>query len=89
MPYTKILPIPYIGKEGDEDLGLQIFEEVCMMREEEEKHIGTFGLGYTPTQAEMIEMKEKMRKRKTNKAYNPTIEIPHIRDSFLEANHIQ
>ena len=66
-----------------------MFEEVCMMKEGEEKYAGTFELGYTPTQAEKTEMKEKMRKRKIDKAYNLNIEIPHIRDSFPEASHIQ
>ena len=40
--------VPYIGKDCEEDLGLQIFEEVCDGTDED-KHIGTFGLGYTPT----------------------------------------
>ena len=69
--------IPYIGKEGEEDLSLQLFEEVCMI-DDDDKHIGTFGLGYVPTQAEIVEMKKKARGRKIDKKYDPTIEIPHI-----------
>ena len=81
--------IPCIRKEGEKDLSLQIFEEACMIGEEQEQHTETFDLGYAPTQAEIIEIKDKLRRRKVDKAYDPTIEILHIWESFPKANHIQ
>ena len=81
--------IPYIGKEGEDDLSLQIFEEVCMMDQEENPQIRTFGLGYSPTQAEIREMKAKIRRRKIDKTYDSSIEIPHIKISFPKPSHVQ
>ena len=50
--------IPYIGKEETEEPMLQIFNEVGMItdgggNEDDRMQIGTFGLGYTPTQREI------------------------------------
>ena len=59
------------------------------MKEEEEKHVGTFRPGYRLTQVEMAEMKKRMRRRKADKTDNPAIEIPNIWDSFPKAYHVQ
>ena len=66
-----------------------MFEEVCVIESLQATQIGTFGLGYTPTQDEVVEMKGKMRKKKIDKVYDPVIEIPSIRDSFPAPSHIQ
>ena len=80
--------IPYIGKEGEEDLGRQKFEEVDMI-DDKDKHIGTFRLSYVPTQAEIVEMKKKARRREVDKTYDPAIKIPHIWSSFPRASYVQ
>ena len=81
--------IPYIGKDEEVGLGLQMFEEACVIESLQSTQIGTFGLGYAPTQDEVVEMKGKMRKKKIDKVYDPVIEIPSIRDSFPAPSHIQ
>ena len=60
-----------------------------MTGQEEDPQIGTFGLGYSPTQAEIKEMKDKIRRRKIDKMYGSSIEIPHIKVSFPKPSHVQ
>ena len=66
-----------------------MFEEACVTESLQRIQIGTFGVGYTPTQDEVVKMKGKMRKKRIDKAYDPVIEIPNIRDSFPAPSHIQ
>ena len=82
--------IPYIGNEETEELGLQIFNEVAMVadvagKDEGESstlQIGTFGLGYVPTQREMQEMKRLVRGKRGDRLYHTPIEFPDIRKTF-------
>ena len=57
------------------------------MAEKEEKEnsglqIGTFGLGYIPTQDEVREMKKLIRGKRGDRLYNTLIEFPDLRKTF-------
>ena len=89
--------IPYIGNEETEELGLQIFNEVAVvvdMAEKEEREnsglqIGTFGLGYIPTQDEVREMKKLIRGKRGDRLYNTLIEFPDLRKTFPAPTYTQ
>ena len=81
--------IPYIGEEGPEDFGLQIFEQVCVLEGGETTQVGTFGLGYTPTMEEVQEMKLRIRGKKGELLYHTPIEIPNIKSTFPQPAYIQ
>ena len=83
--------IPYIGEESPEDFGLQIFEEVCMLQQEEGEttQVGTFGLGYVPTVEEVREMKLRMRGKRGELLYHTPITIPNIKSTFLQPAYTQ
>ena len=83
--------IPYIGEESPEDFGLQIFEEVCMLQQEEGEttQVGTFGLGYAPTMEEVREMKLRMRGKRGELLYHTPIAIPNIKSTFPQPAYTQ
>ena len=60
---------------------------VADMAEKEERgssalQIGTFGLGYIPTQEEIREMKKLVRGKRGDRLYHTLIEFPDIRKTF-------
>ena len=86
--------IPYIGNEEAEEPGLQIFSEVGMIADEVENEdsvvqIGTFGLGYAPTQREVQEMKRLVRGKRGDRLYRTPMKFPDIRETFPKPAYIQ
>ena len=51
--------------------------------------IGTFGLGYTPTQREIREMKWLVRGRRGAKLYHTPMNFPNIRETFPKRAYVQ
>ena len=82
--------IPYIGNEEAEEPGLQIFSEVSMIADEDSVvQIGTFGLGYAPTQREVREMKQLVRGKRGDRLYHTPMKFPDIRETFPKPAYIQ
>ena len=78
-----------LGKDEEVDLGLQMFEEACMLEGLQEAQVGTFGLDCTLTPNEVVEMKNNISRKMIDKTYDPVTEIPDIRDSFPGPSYIQ
>ena len=57
--------------------------------EDDRMQIGTFGLGYTPTQREIREMKQLVRGRRGDKLYHTPMFFPNIRETFPKPAYVQ